>query len=486
MNNKYIHTILFTLLCTLFGLQAQEWYAGQVEVKNLAVQKQESLLNLSMDIDLSNLELNRQHFMVLTPVLQSLDGDYEQPLAPVVITGKVRHKAISRSLELHGEPRFNNEPKEITRRENGKEQSLPYSVTLPRQEWMNRAALKLRQEVHGCAECDLGVDEVLLVERVIAEPYQPSYKLTYIVPEAEPVKARSDRHSASFNYRVGRHELVRDFQNNAVELNRVDRVINEVKGNKDLEITEFTVTGHASPEGNHESNRTLSERRANSFADYLSSTHGIARNRFRVTGLGEDWDGLKKAVEKSSLTDKNEIIRVINSVSNPDARDAELKKLSGGQTYRTLLDNFYPPLRRTDYTIAYTVRPFSVEEAKGVIKTNPRLLSLNEMFLVAQTYAPASSEFKEVFDIATRLYPDEPIAILNSAAADIEGGNNRAAIDRLNRIEGDPRAWNNLGVAYVRLGDTAKAMEYFQKAVDQGDSDAEANLQELQKYLDSL
>ncbi|MGI6574257.1 MAG: hypothetical protein ACOX19_12890 [Fermentimonas sp.] len=55
------------------------------------------------------------------------------------------------------------------------------------------------------------------------------------------------------------------------------------------------------------------------------------------------------------------------------------------------------------------MRPFSVEEAKGVIRTNPRLLSLNEMFLVAQTYAPASSEFKEVFDIATRLYPDEPI-----------------------------------------------------------------------------
>jgi len=104
-----------------------------------------------------------------------------------------------------------------------------------------------------------------------------------------------------------------------------------LKSNKDLEITEFTVTGYASPEGNFESNRTLSDRRANSFADYLSSTHGVARDRFRVTGLGEDWSGLKEAVEKSSLTDKNEIIRVINSVSNPDARDAELKKLSGGK-----------------------------------------------------------------------------------------------------------------------------------------------------------
>ncbi len=486
MNNKYIHTILFTLLCALSGLQAQVRYNEQLEVKNLAVQKQESQLILSMDIDLSDLELNKQHFLVLTPVLQSLDGDYEQALTPVVITGKVRHKAISRSLQLHGEPRFKIEPREITRRENGKKQLIPYNVTLPRHEWMNRAALKLRQEVHGCAECDLGTGEVLLAERIIAEPYQPSYKLTYIVPEAEPVKARSDRHSASFNYRVGRHELLRDFQNNAAELNRVDRVINEVKGNKDLEITEFTVSGYASPEGNYNSNRTLSDRRANSFADYLSSTHGIARDRFRVTGLGEDWNGLKEAVEKSSLADKNEIIHVINNVSNPDARDAELKKLSGGQTYRTLLNTYYPPLRRTDYTIAYTVRPFSVEEAKGVIRTNPRLLSLNEMFLVAQTYAPASGEFKEVFDIATRLYPDEPIAILNSAAADIEGGNNQAAIDRLNRIESDPRAWNNLGVAYIRLGDTTKAMEYFQRAADQSDSDAEANLQELQKHLESL
>jgi len=74
---------------------------------------------------------------------------------------------------------------------------------------------------------------------------------------------------------------------------------------------------------------------------------------------------------------------------------------------------------------------------------------------------------------------------LNSAAADIEGGNNRAAIDRLNRIESDPRAWNNLGVAYVRLGDTAKAMEYFQRAAEQGDMDAKHNLEELEKTMEN-
>ena len=201
-----------------------------------------------------------------------------------------------------------------------------------------------------------------------------------------------------------------------------------MKGSKDLEITEFTVTGHASPEGNFESNRALSDRRANSFADYLSSTHGVARDRFRVTGLGEDWSGLKEAVEKSSLTDKNEIIRVINSVSNPDARDAELKKLSGGQTYRTLLDTYYPPLRRTDYTIAYTVRPFSVEEAKGVIKTNPRLLSERDVpggtnLRTCQRRVQGGVRYRHPL-ISRR-------ADTQQRGSRHRGGNNRAAIDRL-------------------------------------------------------
>ncbi|MGI6574256.1 MAG: hypothetical protein ACOX19_12885 [Fermentimonas sp.] len=103
------------------------------------------------------------------------------------------------------------------------------------------------------------MDEVLLVERVIAEPYQPSYKLTYIVPEAEPVKARSDRYSASFNYRCGQARTGARLPKTMPRSSTgVDRVINEVKGNKDLEITEFTVTGpRPHPEGNHESNRTL-------------------------------------------------------------------------------------------------------------------------------------------------------------------------------------------------------------------------------------
>lgn len=473
---------IFILALMPIGIaSAQIRYINNLKFNNLSTQKVNDRVRVDVNMLLDELMLSSNDMLILTPVLRSNKGPDSVELAPVAVLGKVRNRVVERNERLHNEIPVPMNAQAVVARKNKQPQVITYSTTVPAAKWMNDASLKVRAEVKGCADCGEDLGDVLLTNRVVKEPYKPLYKLTYIVPEVEPVKARADRHSATFNYIIGKHDLLRNYKNNASEFNRVDKVIKEVKGNKDLNITEFTVSGYASPEGNFNSNRALADRRANSFADYLSTTHGINRSQFKVTGYGEDWDGLKKAVENSSLADKNEIIRIINNESNPDARDAQLMKLSNGQTYRTLLGNYYPPLRRTDYTIAYNVRSFSVEEAREIIKSNPKLLSLNEMYLVAQSYPANSKEFKEVFDIASRMYPDEPIAIINSAAADIEGGNHRAAISRLSKIESDSRSWNNLGVAYVRMGNTAKAKEYFQKAATRGDTDAKANEEEINK-----
>ena len=68
------------------------------------------------------------------------------------------------------------------------------------------------------------------------------------------------------------------------------------------------------------------------------------------------------------------------------------------------------------------VRSFFIEEAKEILKTKPQQLSLQEMFLVAQTYEPGSPEFNEVFDIAVRLFPDDETANLNAACTDLQKG----------------------------------------------------------------
>ena len=164
-----------------------------------------------------------------------------------------------------------------------------------------------------------------------------------------------------------------------------------------------------------------------------------------------------------------------------DARDAKIKAIDGGATYSRLLREIWPDIRRTVYTVAYNVRNFDIEEAKRILVTNPKLLSLHEMYLVAGSYKTDSEEYRQVFDIAARVFPQDPIALMNASAKDLREGNHTAALRRLEPLRDDPRAWNNLGVAYAMSGDSEQAMTYLRKAADRGDNDARKNIAELQK-----
>ncbi|MEL7601339.1 MAG: DUF3868 domain-containing protein [Proteiniphilum sp.] len=484
LNPKIMVTsfLLGVVYCTL--LVAQSRIADESIVKQSQISKKGDLVSFDMDLNLHLIEIGKNETLIITPLLQSnSEIAVIDSFPPLIINGSIRDKVMNRQNTLNIQNHTTNlGPLETIKKDRYTPQIYSYHATLPFKQWMQDASLVLVNETRGCADCDMGSESKVLFTRVFHEKKIPQFQLTYIEPEPEPVKARSERHSASFNYQFDRYNLVREYKNNAAELDKVARVVSEVQGNKDLTITELIIEGFASPEGGFEYNHNLSDKRANSFADYLAAKHRVDRRQMKhISGVGEDWIGLRKAVENSQITHKQKIIQIIDSVFPPDARDAELMKLSGGETYQQLLTRFYPPLRRTDYIIAYSVRAFSVEEAKAILKSNPRLLSLNEMYLVAETYPKESKEFKEVFDIAARLYPDDPIAIINSAATKLETGNFSEALKQLEKVKEDPRAWNNMGVAHAKEGDLRKATEFFKKAVDKGDLTAAANIDELKK-----
>lgn len=481
MKTTNIIYLILAFFAAVPGAWAQDADLPGITLENRAAVKQHDQLSVSFDISLDALKVKSNNMLVLTPVLTSNENKSDRiTLPPVVVAGNKRNKILNRKEVLGEQLPVEGEPLAVVARKNNSKQAVHYNTTVPYRQWMQDASLSLAHEVSGCAECTSSAGEVPVTQTILPPPYQPVYRLTYVMPEAE-VKTRSDRHAATFNFVVDRWELLRDYKGNAPKFNEVDRIVGDIHNNPDLKITEFAINGYASPEAGAPHNRMLAENRANAFADYLVSKFGIDRKLFTVKGHGEDWDGLRQAVATSSLADRQAVLDIINNTSNPDARDAELKKLSGGETYRTLLNDYYPPLRRTEYAVAYNVRAFNVDEARKVIKTNPKLLCLNEMYLVAKSYPVGSGEFREVFDIAVRLYPDSDIAILNSAAADIEGGNMDAAIARMNKMGDNPKAWNNLGVAYARKGDLGKAKDYFTKAAGQNDSDAAHNLSEIKK-----
>ena len=144
--------------------------------------------------------------------------------------------------------------------------------------------------------------------------------------------------------------------------------------------------------------------------------------------------------------------------------------------YRYMLQEWYPALRHSDYTVSYTVRPFSVEEAKALLHTKPQQLSQEEMYQVAQTYEPGSREFNEVFEVAVRMFPDDPTANLNAACAALSEGNIEAAKRFLTKAGSSPYALNALGVIAMREGREAEARALFGQAAAAGLQEAKDNL----------
>ncbi|MCD7899131.1 MAG: OmpA family protein [Bacteroides sp.] len=265
-------------------------------------------------------------------------------------------------------------------------------------------------------------------------------------------------------------------------MEEVNKVIREINNNPNLTVQEFKITGYASPEGTPPYNMNLSKNRAESFVTYLRNKHSIPAEKIQTDWKGEDWDGLRELVEKSSLNDRNEILEIIANEPDLRRRENKIKQLSGGRTYRTLLNDYYPGLRRNEYMISYASKDFNVREARQLIRTNPEKLRLQDMYMLAHTYPQNSQEFRDVILTAAKYYPEDQTVLVNTAIYNIESGKVDDAIKTLERVN-TPEAWNNLGIAYFHKQDYQRAKQYFDMAARAGLERASVNARELSKYL---
>lgn len=461
---------------------AQANYIEQIKVENPTISKRDGITTVAMDVNFTNMKINKNDLIIITPVVVSNENETEVQLEPFVVKGKLRNKVLERPFNWKGKPQLNIPPHYQLVRDNGSSQKIHYATTLPFDEWQRQASLVFRTQVIGCANCSEEGGKTM-IDKILPDKFITDFKMPYTVPVVEEIKQRSEQYSAHLNYIVGRHDILPNFENNASVLAKVDNIIRELKSNNDLTITDFKISGYASPEDNDKRNTALSQRRAESFARYMEKKYGYNRGQFKVEWFGEDWDGLKKAVQASDLSNKEAVIQIIDNVTDNDERDSHLIALDNGQTYSRLLREFYPPLRRNDYTIAFVSRPFNVEEAKEIIKKNPKLLSLNEMYHVANTYRQDTPQYKEVFDIACRTFPDAEVACLNASVGELKANNPDIVLQYLQKFD-SPAAMNLKAIAYMQKGNYTKAGELFKKAADKGNSNARHNLEQWQLFME--
>ena len=399
-------------------VQAQTQQEGTVVVKQQLVERAGDKLMVNMMLDLSQLQVSSNRSVVCTPLIEQGDSLYALP--SLVINGRNRQIQYERSERNWLDKKFF-----VVRRHNKQEQTFDYHASIPFNDWMRKSKVSMVTDLCGCGWEALQNDKSSLFP-IDLEPKPLKPALAFITPPVEELKARSKEGSAFLDFPVNQIVIYPDYRNNTVELQKIRETIESVRYDKYATITEVYIKGYASPEGPYKNNSYLAENRAKALSKYVKDMYVFADARFTVDFEPEDWEGLTKRVEVSSLMDKDQILGIIcaDEPKDLDAREWKLKKLP---SYQILLREIYPALRHSDYVVKYTIRNFTVEEAKALIYTDPKQLSLNEMFQVAQTLEPGSEAYREVFEIAVRMYPDDPISNLNAAMNAIAVGRIDAA-----------------------------------------------------------
>lgn len=458
-------------------------FEEQIPVKIQRLRQMVDSVQLVMDFDLKELELGTDRSLVMTPVLTDGKGN-DLKMKNLMVNGKQRHKAFMREIQLNGWERDVRKTHYEVLELNKNRKVLRYRQTIPYETWMRDARLDVETDLCGCAGHvqQLGRDKV--ADRVImegAKAYKAIPNVAYLKPEVEVVKSRSESNNVFLDFPVARTEINPGFGNNPRELAKIEGIIHDIRSDKNVQVTGVLITGYASPEGNIDFNNQLSRGRAEALRNYLSMRAGIPSQMYQVGYGGEDWQGLARLVQNSYIEPKGAILSIIHT-SGGEIRKQQLKELGGGSVYQRLLHGLYPQLRRVVARIDYTARGFNVEEAKHIIKTRPRQLSLNEMFLVANTYQEGSKEFVEVFETAVKMFPDDAVANLNAAASALLDKDLIRAERYLDKApKNTVEYYNNLGVLEMMKGNIKRARNLFQRASEGNLDAALRNLDEVKR-----
>lgn len=175
---------------------------------------------------------------------------------------------------------------------------------------------------------------------------------------------RRDTLRASVWFTTGSSSVDPACNGNEAVLDRLTERLRQLREAPATRITAVTIEGYASPDGTSLFNTRLAEARARNTANSLAARTALPESLFSVKGCGIDWEGLERAVDRSTeLPQREAVLRilrhtpvwVIRDGKVVDGRKRQLGMLDGGRPYHALVDRTFPALRRADIRAAYTV-----------------------------------------------------------------------------------------------------------------------------------
>lgn len=257
-----------------------------------------------------------------------------------------------------------------------------------------------------------------------------------------------DNTKAFIDFRQGSSQVDTALGENAAELERVRKCIDDVLAKDYLELDSLVIVASCSPEGSFGLNRKLSAARSEAVRKYVGEFVPLEwRDSLKASELPENWEQLERLIANDTLISeksKDQMLEMIAEMEDPDVVE---RKFSAMREYRYMREKLYPKLRsvRFDFYMHRT----------GMQKDTVHTAEVDTVYM-------AGIEALEALDYKRAVTLLRPYDDFNSALAFMAADYNHSALDVLGRLcDTDPKVCYLKALVLSRLGQHDEALKYF-------------------------
>ncbi len=315
---------------------------------------------------------------------------------------------------------------------------VTYSDVIAYQPSFENADLQITGKVYKGTKEKKTIEPFTVAQGTIITPYLVRKDFKVIILKDEFKRVTEHSAVAQINFEKAKSNL-RPNELKDQDIKDLQAWLAAAESNPKIAIKGINITGYASPEGEQGKNESLSSDRSETGKTATLKVGKDAKNTvsqttsFNLVGKGEDWDGFKAELQKSTMNedDKQLVLRVLEMYKDPVQREQEIRNMS--KTFTYLEKNILPQLRRAEINIVYDKTGYSDEELTALSKSNIDTLTVEEILFTA-TLTTDLNEKLRLYKEAERLFPE------------------------------DYRTSNNVGVALYELGRMDEAKAQFEKS----------------------
>lgn len=253
---------------------------------------------------------------------------------------------------------------------------------------------------------------------------------------------------AYIDFKVGSAQLDTAMGDNAMELKRVRKCIDDVFAREEYVMDSLLIVASCSPEGSWRYNEMLAARRSNAILEQIREyVTDEWRDSLRSSRIPENWVMLRTMVEMDtlmSLADKREITGMIDCMINPDKTE---RQLSLHPRYAYLKEQLYPKLRCVSFD-------FHLHRT-GMVKDTIHTSELDTLYM-SGVAALKNLDYQKSMSLLG------PYGDYNAALAYLSGDRNYSALEVLKHLDqSDSKVCYLMAIVLSRFGHHEEALKYY-------------------------